>query len=184
MHAGVDALGHAGEHAGEPARVERFPRREHASIEIQQAAVNGLALTIGQEHPELRCTTIDLDGASRAPAQVTSLTAELLADDRETRVAWRRGSPLRRPPRRRAVAARSRAFGASRPRAQTAADCRCAAMPRISSPAASARSGCGRRRRSRGWARVISCSPDAAASRASAMPPRPRFARSNGRAPR
>ena len=60
-------------------------------IEIQQAALNGLALTIGQEHPELRCTTIDLDGASRAPAQVTSLTAELLADDRETRVAWRRG---------------------------------------------------------------------------------------------
>jgi myxalamid-type polyketide synthase MxaE and MxaD len=66
-------------------------RAINTSVEIQQAAVNGLALTIGQEHPELRCTTIDLDGASRAPAQVTSLTAELLADDRETRVAWRRG---------------------------------------------------------------------------------------------
>jgi myxalamid-type polyketide synthase MxaE and MxaD len=68
-----------------------FRALNSGAVEIQQAAVNGLALTIGQEHPELRCTTIDLDGASRAPAQVTSLTAELLADDRETRVALRRG---------------------------------------------------------------------------------------------
>jgi hypothetical protein len=69
-----------------------FQTVNNAPIEIQQAAVNGLALTIGQEHPELRCTTIDLDRASRAPSQVTSLTAELLADDVETRVAWRRGT--------------------------------------------------------------------------------------------
>jgi hypothetical protein len=61
-------------------------------IDLQHAAIHGLALAVGQEHPELRCTTIDLDGASRAPAQVTLLTAELLADDPETRIAWRRGT--------------------------------------------------------------------------------------------
>jgi hypothetical protein len=60
--------------------------------DLQQVAIHGLALAIGREHPELRCTTIDLDGASRAPAQVTLLTAELLADDPETRIAWRRGT--------------------------------------------------------------------------------------------
>ena len=59
---------------------------------VLAAAINDLALSFGRKHPELRCTTIDLDGASRAPAQVTSLTAELMADDPETRIAWRRGT--------------------------------------------------------------------------------------------
>ena len=93
--------------------------------------MNGLALTIGQEHPELRCTTIDLDGASRAPAQVTSLTAELLADDRETRVAWRRGVRYAA----RLVAAPWPREARIRQRCRTSMApslaCRCVPMPRI-----------------------------------------------------
>jgi NAD(P)-dependent dehydrogenase (short-subunit alcohol dehydrogenase family) len=73
-----------------------------APLEVQQAPLNGLALVIEQEHPELRCTSIDLEAIepSAAPAatqtaaiaaQATTIGSELIADTHESRVAWRDG---------------------------------------------------------------------------------------------
>ena len=53
----------------------------------EQAAMIGLARTVALEHPELRCSCIDLGPAG--PGDVAGLVAELLADDDEQEVALR-----------------------------------------------------------------------------------------------
>lgn len=60
------------------------------AIEVYQSPINGLALAIAQEHPELRCTTIDVDGAD--PRAAETIAADVLAGDGEMRVAWRAGA--------------------------------------------------------------------------------------------
>jgi myxalamid-type polyketide synthase MxaE and MxaD len=57
-------------------------------LDVQQAPLTGLALVIAQEHPELRCTSVDLD-ADDAVSQAAHLVEEFLSDHDETRVAWR-----------------------------------------------------------------------------------------------
>ncbi len=52
------------------------------------SSLAGLAATIATEHPELQCTTVDLD-ASDPASDVTAILGELRANDRERRVAWR-----------------------------------------------------------------------------------------------
>jgi len=53
----------------------------------EQAAQIGLARTVALEHPELRCSCIDLDPGR--PGDVAGLVAELIADDDEQEVALR-----------------------------------------------------------------------------------------------
>jgi acyl transferase domain-containing protein/acyl carrier protein len=53
-----------------------------------QAPLWGLGATLRHEHPELRCTLVDLDPESTVDA-VDSLTREMLSPDGEDRVAWR-----------------------------------------------------------------------------------------------
>jgi NAD(P)-dependent dehydrogenase (short-subunit alcohol dehydrogenase family)/acyl carrier protein len=50
----------------------------------------GLGRVIALEHPELRCTLADLDANDSASA-LSSLAAELLAENREDQVRWRSG---------------------------------------------------------------------------------------------
>ena len=80
----------------------------HGAVDPVQASVSAVAATIATEHPDLRCTAVDVD-----PAEATAgndsiaglLFRELAGNDgRETRVAWRDGhrhvarlSPLAAP---------------------------------------------------------------------------------------
>lgn len=57
---------------------------------VAQAPLWGLARVIALEHPELRCTRIDLDPHA-ADGEVKGLVSELLAPDGETEVAFRQG---------------------------------------------------------------------------------------------
>lgn len=59
---------------------------------LAQAALWGMATVLRSEHPELTCTTVDLDPAKSIEAQLPELMGELLAPDREDRIAWRNGS--------------------------------------------------------------------------------------------
>jgi acyl transferase domain-containing protein len=59
-------------------------------LQLQQSALWGLGRVIALEHPELRCSRLDLD-PSAAPEQVPNLLAELLAQDTEDQVAYRNG---------------------------------------------------------------------------------------------
>jgi acyl transferase domain-containing protein/NAD(P)-dependent dehydrogenase (short-subunit alcohol dehydrogenase family)/acyl carrier protein len=61
------------------------------SIAVQHAPLHGLALTLAQEHPELRCTTVDLDPAATTAGDAAWLDDEVMADTGESRVAWRDG---------------------------------------------------------------------------------------------
>jgi acyl transferase domain-containing protein/acyl carrier protein len=58
------------------------------AVEPAQAPVWGLARTIAQEHPEFRCTAVDLD-LSDWVAAVDALQRELLHRDGEQQLAWR-----------------------------------------------------------------------------------------------
>jgi polyketide synthase 12 len=64
-----------------------------APVAVQQAPLTGLARAVALEHPELRCTTIDLDpfGDDR---DAMLLGAELRSDDTERQVAYRDGQRL------------------------------------------------------------------------------------------
>ncbi|WAS99596.1 type I polyketide synthase [Nannocystis poenicansa] len=78
-------------------------------VAVEQAAQLGLARTAALEHPELRCTCIDLDPA-RPAGEVQALLAELLGDEPEQEVALRDGNRwvgrvVRRPPEQAAEAA-------------------------------------------------------------------------------
>ena len=57
-------------------------------VDVTQAPLLGLARTLANEHPELRCLRIDLD-PSPSRDEAAALHAELIADDDEDEVAWR-----------------------------------------------------------------------------------------------
>jgi NADPH:quinone reductase-like Zn-dependent oxidoreductase/acyl carrier protein len=59
-----------------------------AAPAFEQAALLGLARTIGAEYPDLRCTAVDIDTGTTA-AGVDSLVREIGIDDREDVIAWR-----------------------------------------------------------------------------------------------
>jgi myxalamid-type polyketide synthase MxaE and MxaD len=63
-------------------------RREPLAVE--QSALWGLALAIGQEHPDLRGRCVDLDPAHPGDAAAILLD-EILLPDGEDRIAWRDG---------------------------------------------------------------------------------------------
>ena len=67
-------------------RVETMPN----SLQVQQSPLWGLGHTISLEHPDLRCTCLDLDPSTTA-APVSNLLAELLSPDLENRIAYRQG---------------------------------------------------------------------------------------------
>nr|ALD82524.1 polyketide synthase [Nannocystis sp. MB1016] len=104
---GAQAIERAGVKVGTPtAAVDLEVAPVMASIEgdvaVEQAAQLGLARTAALEHPELRCTCIDLDPA-RPAGEVQALLAELLGDELEQEIALRDGNRLlgrvvRRPP--------------------------------------------------------------------------------------
>jgi acyl transferase domain-containing protein len=59
-------------------------------LDVTSAALWGLARTVAAEHPELRCTRIDLDGVD-LDADVDSLCREFAATGDEDQVAYRAG---------------------------------------------------------------------------------------------
>jgi myxalamid-type polyketide synthase MxaE and MxaD len=59
-------------------------------LAVEQSAVWGLGLAIGQEHPELLGSCIDLDPAQTSGG-VAILLDEMLLPSREDRIAWRDG---------------------------------------------------------------------------------------------
>jgi myxalamid-type polyketide synthase MxaE and MxaD len=59
-------------------------------VAVAQAPLWGLGRTIAYEHPELRCTRVDLDPAG-FPTEAESLVAELLAAGAEEEIAFRSG---------------------------------------------------------------------------------------------
>ena len=61
---------------------------EPAASAVTQASLWGLARVLTNEHPELRCTTVDLSPQSTG-AEIGSLFEELWADDREREIALR-----------------------------------------------------------------------------------------------
>ncbi|NMO19735.1 SDR family NAD(P)-dependent oxidoreductase [Pyxidicoccus fallax] len=63
---------------------EEYPR----PLSLAQAPLWGLGATLRHEHPELRCTLVDLDPEATVDA-VHCLTREMLSPDGEDRVAWR-----------------------------------------------------------------------------------------------
>jgi acyl transferase domain-containing protein/acyl carrier protein len=59
-----------------------------AATEPDQAAIRGMATVIALEHPEFRCVTLDLDGATDPDVQTALLRREILSGD-EDQVAFR-----------------------------------------------------------------------------------------------
>ncbi|HEX4382373.1 MAG TPA: SDR family NAD(P)-dependent oxidoreductase [Myxococcales bacterium] len=57
-------------------------------VSVAQAPLLGLARVIALEHPDLRCTRIDLD-REQQPREIAALAAELLARDDEEEIALR-----------------------------------------------------------------------------------------------
>ncbi|MBN3876541.1 MAG: SDR family NAD(P)-dependent oxidoreductase [Nostoc sp. JL23] len=58
------------------------------SLSVAQSPLWGLGRVINNEHPNLRCTRVDLSPAI-APEEIQSLIEELLADDKEDEIALR-----------------------------------------------------------------------------------------------
>jgi acyl transferase domain-containing protein len=88
----------AAQHAVEPpplwivTRAAQAAEDSRSRIAVAQAPVWGLARTIRIEHPNLRCTCVDLDPASRDDAR--TVLAELRHSDGEREVAYRRDRRL------------------------------------------------------------------------------------------
>ena len=61
------------------------------SLAAPQASLWGLGRVIANEHPNLRCTRVDLDPAADADAAARDLLQEIRAGDREDQVALRQG---------------------------------------------------------------------------------------------
>ncbi len=75
----------------QPERIERQPETtESGSVEVAQAPVWGFTRVIHQEHPEWRCTTIDV-GLDTTHVWADSLFQELQWNTQEDQVAWRGG---------------------------------------------------------------------------------------------
>ncbi len=66
------------------------PVADVSASALMEAPMWGLGKTIAQEHPELRCTCLDLEPDPGA-RDLAGLAAEILADDAETLVAIRSG---------------------------------------------------------------------------------------------
>ena len=60
-------------------------------LAIEQSPLWGLALSVAREHPELRCTCVDLDPSDEENGSKDDLAGELLRSDNEDRIAWRGG---------------------------------------------------------------------------------------------
>jgi phthiocerol/phenolphthiocerol synthesis type-I polyketide synthase C len=95
---------------------------------LLQSPLRGFAKSLAIEHPELRCSRVDLDPALSADDQIAALVAELCGDEREDQIAFRNGARLvarlrRVSPdfgaRRKFVAAGTRPFRATVPAAGT-----------------------------------------------------------------
>jgi NADP-dependent 3-hydroxy acid dehydrogenase YdfG/acyl carrier protein len=61
-----------------------------SDLQIQQMPLWGLGQVVALEHPELRCTCVDLDPAAAA-GDGTALLETIQASDGETEIAWRKG---------------------------------------------------------------------------------------------
>lgn len=61
------------------------------SLSVAQAPLWGLGRVLAHEHPELKCSLVDLNGVP-ASTETDSLLAELLADSTEDQVAFRDGT--------------------------------------------------------------------------------------------
>lgn len=59
-----------------------------ASVSVPQAPLWGLGRVITHEHPELRCTLVDLS-PSQLPEEMRALAQELWSADHEDQIAWR-----------------------------------------------------------------------------------------------
>ncbi|MCP4347732.1 MAG: type I polyketide synthase [Desulfobacterales bacterium] len=66
------------------------PGTEPVPLQVQQAPLLGLARVISLEHPEFRCTCLDLDPSENAD-NINALFEEILDPDKEDRIAWRGG---------------------------------------------------------------------------------------------
>ncbi|MBN1489666.1 MAG: SDR family NAD(P)-dependent oxidoreductase [Phycisphaerae bacterium] len=64
---------------------------EPTDLAVAQASLWGLARVIAREHPNFRCTRVDLDPWSESDASAQSLLAEIAADDSEDQVGFRGG---------------------------------------------------------------------------------------------
>ncbi len=70
--------------------LEHYDHDDPADLDLDGAALWGLARTITLEHPELRCLRVDLDPGSSSPAEDAGrLIEELFNGDDEDQVAWR-----------------------------------------------------------------------------------------------
>jgi acyl transferase domain-containing protein/SAM-dependent methyltransferase/acyl carrier protein len=94
-----------GEGQGEGGRTSQYDgnpltpalsRRERGrqSIALAQAPLWGLGKTVALEHPELRCSLIDLDPADAIERQAETLCAELAAGDEARQVVYRQAQRL------------------------------------------------------------------------------------------
>lgn len=63
-----------------------------APLALEQAPMTGFGLTVAQEHPELRCTHVDLEAGVNTDDAATMIAAELEASPHEQQVAWRAGA--------------------------------------------------------------------------------------------
>ena len=70
------------------AQVTQTSETEAEPVSIAQAPVWGLGRTVEHEHPELRCTLVDLS-AGGGPEELEGLFREVWADDREGQLALR-----------------------------------------------------------------------------------------------
>ena len=61
---------------------------DESSVTLETSPLWGLGRTVMQEHPELRCTLVDVEGGADA---AESVLRELRAGDDEEQVAWRGG---------------------------------------------------------------------------------------------
>jgi acyl transferase domain-containing protein/NADPH:quinone reductase-like Zn-dependent oxidoreductase/NADP-dependent 3-hydroxy acid dehydrogenase YdfG/acyl carrier protein len=66
----------------------RVVGEDFGDVEIAQAPLWGMGRVIDHEHPELRCTRVDLSG-KRTPEELEVLCEELLSDGEETEIALR-----------------------------------------------------------------------------------------------
>ncbi len=62
---------------------------DSADVRPTHATVWGLGKSISIEHPELRCTRVDLGHAMNDVREISALAAELLADEEEDQLAFR-----------------------------------------------------------------------------------------------
>lgn len=65
-------------------------KSESTPLQVEYSSLWGLGRVINLEHPELRCSCLDLDPLG-GDENISALSAELLADSKENQVAYRQG---------------------------------------------------------------------------------------------